>query len=106
MTENGAAYPDTVRPDGSVHDAERTAFFQDHIAACAQAIRQGLPLRGYFAWSLMDNFEWAWGYSRRFGIIHVDYETQKRTPKTSAYWLAGLLGGDLANDRQVREEHV
>jgi beta-glucosidase len=98
ITENGAAYPDVVGPDGTVDDPERLAYIQDHIAAGAEAIRRGIPLQGYFVWSLMDNFEWAWGYSRRFGIVHVDYETQTRTPKASAYWLAGLLNGTLADE--------
>jgi beta-glucosidase len=98
ITENGAAYPDADGPDGSVHDPERMAYFRDHVEACAEAVRLGLPLNGYFAWSLMDNFEWAWGYSRRFGLVHVDYATQKRTPKTSALWFARLLQGELAGE--------
>ena len=101
ITENGAAYPDVVLPDGSIDDTERLEYIRDHIAAGAEAIRRGIPLQGYFVWSLMDNFEWAWGYSRRFGIVHVDYETQKRTPKASAYWLAGMLDGALAAEVMV-----
>jgi beta-glucosidase len=83
ITENGAAYADVVGPDGGVHDPERTAYFNAHFRACLDALEQGAPLRGYFAWSLLDNFEWAWGYTRRFGLVHVDYETQRRTVKTS-----------------------
>ena len=96
VTENGAAYEDTVGVDGVVHDEERRAYLEQHIGACADAVRAGLPLRGYFIWTLLDNFEWAWGYTRRFGIVHVDYATQARTPKASAHWLAAFLGGSLA----------
>ncbi|RWZ64576.1 beta-glucosidase [Labedella populi] len=98
ITENGSAYEDVVGEGGSVDDPERTAYLRQHIAACRDAIERGLPLGGYFVWSLIDNFEWAWGHSRRFGIVHVDYETQARTPKTSGRWLAGFLGGPLADD--------
>jgi beta-glucosidase len=69
-----------------VHDADRTHYLQTHIAALADALQQGVPLAGYMVWSLMDNFEWASGYAKRFGIVHVDYATQKRTPKDSALW--------------------
>jgi beta-glucosidase len=93
ITENGSAFEDVVGPDGVVHDAERRDYLQQHLAACADAVGRGLPLGGYFAWSLMDNFEWAWGYSRRFGLVHVDYETQKRTIKDSGAWFARFLKG-------------
>jgi beta-glucosidase len=86
ITENGAAYDDVVAPDGGVHDAERVAYLRAHLAECHGAIADGVPLRGYFAWSLMDNFEWAYGYAKRFGLVHVDYATQRRTPKDSAHW--------------------
>ncbi len=99
ITENGAAYEDAVGPDGVVHDEDRRAYLEQHLVACADAVREGLPLRGYFIWTLLDNFEWAWGYSRRFGIVHVDYATQRRTPKDSGRWLAGFLGGTLGADR-------
>jgi len=91
ITENGAAYPDEVGPDGQVDDEERRRYFEQHTAAAADAIREGLNLRGYFAWSLLDNFEWAFGYSRRFGIVHVDYETQVRTVKQSGLWFKEFL---------------
>ncbi len=84
ITENGAAYPDVVGPDGSVHDPERTAYLLDHLRAVEQARAEGADVRGYFAWSLLDNFEWAYGYAQRFGIVHVDFETGARTPKSSA----------------------
>lgn len=99
ITENGSAWPDDVRPDGSIDDPERRDYLQGHIAACAAAIQRGLPLRGYFAWSLMDNFEWAWGFSRRFGLAYVDYTTQRRTVKSSGKWLAGFLTGALEAPR-------
>ncbi len=83
ITENGAAYPDVRRHDGSVPDPERVAYIEGHIDAMGQAISAGVPLTAYYVWSLLDNFEWAWGYSRRFGIVHVDYPSLERTPKAS-----------------------
>ena len=83
ITENGAAYPDTLAADG-VRDEARIRYLTGHLAAAHAAIGQGAKLAGYFYWSLMDNFEWAWGYSRRFGIVYVDYPTQRRTLKDSA----------------------
>ena len=91
VTENGSAYTDTVAADGSVHDPERTAYLEQHIAACARAAAAGAPLSAYYAWSLLDNFEWAYGYDKRFGLIHVDYETQKRTLKTSGRRYAEII---------------
>ena len=83
VTENGAAYDDPEPADGGVADAHRVSFFERHLAAARDAIARGVPLGGYFAWSLMDNFEWAEGYGERFGIVRVDYDTQERTPKSS-----------------------
>jgi len=90
LTENGAAFDD-VLVDGAVHDHERTEFLLDHVEAVADAIDGGADVRGYFVWSFLDNFEWAWGYEKRFGIVHVDYETFKRTPKQSALAFAALI---------------
>jgi beta-glucosidase len=90
ITENGAAFNDLV-VDGAVHDARRVAFYQAYLAHCHRAIGDGVPLKGYFAWSLLDNFEWAWGYSRRFGIVHVDYATQTRTLKDSGKWYSQTI---------------
>ncbi|MBK7615279.1 MAG: beta-glucosidase [Burkholderiales bacterium] len=90
ITENGGAFPDVVT-DGQVHDADRTRYLQTHIAAVAEAMRQGVPMAGYMVWSLMDNFEWSSGYAKRFGIVHVDYTTQARTLKVSAHWYRGFL---------------
>ena len=90
VTENGAAFVDAVA-DGAVDDVDRLAYFDAHLRACHEAIEAGVPLRGYFAWSLMDNFEWAWGYTKRFGMVHVDYDSQVRTPKSSARWYAEVI---------------
>lgn len=91
ITENGAAFADTVSEDGRVHDDARVAYLHDHVAAVAEARAAGADVRGYFAWSLLDNFEWAYGYERRFGIIRVDYETLERTWKDSACWYRSLV---------------
>ncbi|MFF2078241.1 GH1 family beta-glucosidase [Kitasatospora sp. NPDC058162] len=91
VSENGAAFHDTVAPDGSVHDPERTAYLRGHLDAVADAIAAGADVRGYYLWSLLDNFEWAYGYDKRFGIVHVDYDTLVRTPKSSAHWYAGVI---------------
>ena len=90
ITENGAAFVDEL-VDGAVADRDRVAYLDGHLRAVHAAIEQGVNVRGYFLWSLMDNFEWAWGYSKRFGIVHVDYETQVRTPKASAYWYRDVI---------------
>jgi len=87
VTENGAAFNDPVTPDGRCHDTRRVAFLREYIRQALIARAEGVPLHGYFAWSTMDNFEWAYGYNMRFGVIHVDFETQKRTVKDSGYLL-------------------
>ncbi|MFG3043680.1 GH1 family beta-glucosidase [Streptomyces sp. NPDC048241] len=91
VTENGSSFPDLVGPDGTVDDPERRAYLESHLAACASAARKGAPLAGYFAWSLMDNFEWAYGYDKRFGLFHVDYATQARTIKASGRRYAEII---------------
>ncbi|MFG2821794.1 GH1 family beta-glucosidase [Kitasatospora sp. NPDC048365] len=91
VAENGSAFPDLVRADGSIDDRERTEFLEQHLAAAARAVAKGVPLAGYFAWSLMDNFEWAYGYDKRFGLVHVDYDTQVRTVKASGRRYADLI---------------
>ena len=90
VTENGGAFKDPMT-DGLVHDADRTDYLQTHIAAVAEAMRAGVSVAGYMVWSLMDNFEWSSGYSKRFGIVHVDYATQQRTLKDSALWYRSFL---------------
>ena len=92
ITENGCAIDDEL-VDGRVHDHFRCDYINEHLAACKRAIDEGIHVKGYFAWSLLDNFEWAWGYSRRFGIVYVDYHTQKRYPKDSAYMLRDIIQG-------------
>jgi beta-glucosidase len=91
VTENGSAYDDSVSEDGQVHDTERTKYIQDHVQAVSDAIADGADVRGYFVWSLLDNFEWSWGYDKRFGIVRVDYETQERTIKDSGRAYAQIL---------------
>jgi beta-glucosidase len=92
ITENGAAMYDPPKPlDGRVEDPLRVYYFREHLRAAREAIRQGVDLRGYFAWSFMDNYEWSLGYDRRFGIVHVDFETQQRTPKSSALFYADVI---------------
>jgi beta-glucosidase len=93
ITENGYARQDYVEKDGRVHDRERIDYLRQHLGVCSDLLKEGINLKGYFAWSFMDNFEWAWGYSKRFGIVHVDYTTQKRTPKDSAYFFRDLIAG-------------
>ncbi|MCC3291083.1 GH1 family beta-glucosidase [Arthrobacter sp. zg-Y1110] len=102
ITENGAAYDDVVSDDGSVPDAERTGFIMDHIAAVGRAIDAGADVRGYFVWSLMDNFEWSWGYSKRFGIVRVDYDTQERTVKDSGLAYSRLIAASRGEDSGTR----
>jgi len=97
VKENGAAFKDTLE-HGQIHDADRTDYIARHIAAVGEALHQGVPMEGYMVWSLMDNFEWASGYAKRFGIVHVDYATQQRTLKDSALWYRGFL-------RQQRARH-
>ena len=94
ITENGAAMADVIK-NGQVNDQDRVEYYQDHLNAVNDAIEHGVNVQGYFAWSLMDNFEWAEGYLKRFGIVYVDYETQTRTIKQS-----GLNYRDLINSRR------
>ncbi|GHF62165.1 beta-glucosidase [Amycolatopsis bartoniae] len=94
ITENGAAYPDAVGPDGEIADTGRIAFLESHLRAAHAALAQGVDLRGFFYWSLLDNFEWAEGYAKRFGLVHVDYESQRRTPKRSAAWYAQVIAAN------------
>ena len=92
ITENGCANDDAVE-QGRVHDLARCDYVNKHLAICKRAIDEGVNLKGYFIWSFLDNFEWAWGYSRRFGIIYVDYTTQERIPKDSAFMLRDVIAG-------------
>jgi beta-glucosidase len=98
VTENGACYNDQVQESGAVLDDDRVAYLRDHLAAAGQALCAGVNLRGYFVWSLLDNFEWSEGYSRRFGIVYVDFKTLKRTPKSSYYWLKKFVTAHTRKD--------
>ncbi|MBN2550440.1 MAG: beta-glucosidase [Anaerolineales bacterium] len=91
IAENGASYSDGPGADGRVHDARRIRYLKEHFAAAQQAIQEGVPLAGYFVWSLMDNFEWAYGFTQRFGLIWVDYETRQRILKDSALWYQQVI---------------
>ena len=91
VTENGAAFGDVRGHDGRVHDPERTEYLQTHVDAVGRAVADGVPVKGYFVWSLLDNFEWAHGYSKRFGIVYVDYPTLERVPKDSFYWYRDFI---------------
>ena len=95
ITENGAAFVDDFQ-NGRIKDTQRTSYLRQHIAAVSSAMKQGVPVVGYMVWSLMDNFEWASGYAKRFGIVHVDYETQQRTLKDSAIWYREFLTAQKA----------
>ena len=98
ITENGGAFKDPL-VNGQVHDADRVRYLQTHIEAVHHAMEQGVPMKGYMVWSLMDNFEWASGYAKRFGIVYVDYDTQQRTLKDSAKWYRDFLAGDAQAQR-------
>jgi beta-glucosidase len=91
VTESGCAYDDVVDADGAVHDPDRIGYLDAHLTAVADAIAEGVDVRGYYTWSLLDNFEWAEGYTKRFGLVHVDYDTQRRTPKDSYAWYRDLI---------------
>ena len=94
VTENGAAFPDAMDESGRINDTDRIEYLRAHLAAVHDAIEAGAPVTGYYLWSFMDNFEWAVGYEKRFGIVHVDYTTQVRTPKDSALFYAGVIRGN------------
>ena len=94
ITENGAAYDDAVADDGQVHDAERLSYIQRHLGEVQRAIADGADVRGYFVWSLLDNFEWAWGYDKRFGVIRVDFDNQERTIKDSGHFYRSVVNAN------------
>jgi beta-glucosidase len=91
LTENGAAYSDYVGPDGTVRDLERIRYLDGHLRAVLQSRQAGVDVRGYFVWSLLDNFEWAYGYSKRFGLVWVDYPSGTRIPKESFRWYGATV---------------
>jgi beta-glucosidase len=98
ITESGLSNPDWVARDGAVHDPQRIDYVGRHLIQLRRAIAEGIPVKGYFHWSLLDNFEWGEGYRQRFGLVHVDFPTGKRTPKDSYYWYRRVIatnGGSL-----------
>ncbi len=99
ITENGAAYPDVADADGFVDDQDRLGFFDAHLRAVRDAIEDGADVRGYLAWSLLDNFEWSFGYHQRFGLVRVNYETQERIPKASGLWYAKVAASNAVPAR-------
>ncbi len=103
VTENGASFNDYLDPNGEAVDVERVAYLRSYLDAAASAIRAGVDLRGYYAWSFLDNFEWAEGYSKRFGLVFVDYRTQTRVPKLSAHWYRRLIGTHQARASAVEQ---
>jgi beta-glucosidase len=102
ITESGMANDDRVN-NGMVHDRERIEFLDKYLGEYARAIEDGVPALGYFLWSLLDNFEWAEGYSKRFGIVYVDYETQQRVLKDSAGWYKNLIARHISESSQDAE---
>jgi beta-glucosidase len=103
VTENGCYYNDTLEPDGKVHDDNRIDFYRGYIGQVARALDEGCDVRGYYAWTLIDNFEWAMGYSARFGLTYVDFEDgQKRYIKDSGYWFRDLIAkNEIAYDETL-----
>ena len=93
ITENGCAADDVINKDNRVHDIFRIHYLKRHLEICKEAIEEGIPLKGYFVWSFIDNFEWAWGYEKRFGIVYCNYKTQQRTIKDSGYFLRDMISG-------------
>jgi beta-glucosidase len=91
VTENGSAFDDVVGADGEIDDVQRRHYLMRHLASLKAAIDGGAPVKGYFAWSLLDNFEWAEGYLKRFGLVHIDYATQQRRLKSSGKWYGAFL---------------
>lgn len=100
ITENGAAFPDVVSPDGKIHDPRRLDYLKQHFIQTRLAMQDGVDVRGYMVWSLMDNFEWGHGFTKRFGIVRVDYETQKRTIKDSGEWYAEVIRTNQVTDQE------
>jgi beta-glucosidase len=99
VTEYGAAFSVVRVHDGRVHDPERTAYIESYVASVERAIADGAPVKGYFVWSFLDNFEWAYGYSKRFGIVYVDYPTLERVPKDSFYWYRDFIASRRGSPR-------
>ncbi|MDR3173043.1 MAG: family 1 glycosylhydrolase, partial [Treponema sp.] len=94
ITENGAACNDWVNLEGKVVDSNRIDYINRYLIQVHKAIQDGVPVQGYYVWCFCDNFEWAWGLNRRFGIVYVDYDTQKRIPKESAFWYSRVIANN------------
>jgi beta-glucosidase len=94
ITENGCSSDDVLTPDGQVNDTDRVMYLRNHLTHLQRAAAEGYPVKGYFLWSLLDNYEWADGYSKRFGIHYVDFKTEKRTPKLSAEWYKATIASN------------
>ena len=105
ITENGAAFDDTVGPDGTVDDRDRVDYFSGYLNAVLDGIERGHDVRGYFVWSLMDNFEWAEGYEKKFGIVHVDFDNLERTPKASFRHLGRIIGENALAEFEPAPQH-
>jgi len=105
ITENGAAYDDPIDETGRIADPRRIAYLREHLKAIHRAIADGVPVEGYFAWSLLDNFEWGFGYTKHFGLFAVDAETQERIPKDSATWFRNLVSANAVDDAPTRTIH-
>jgi len=95
-----------VGHDGRVHDVERRSYLESHIAAVGRAVQAGAPVNGYFVWTLLDNFEWGWGYWKRFGLVFVDYPTLERIPKESFYWYRDFISKQKKTGRDAKLAHV
>jgi beta-glucosidase len=100
VTENGSAWRDDPTVTGETEDTERVDYLERHVEACAAAVLRGAPVAGYFVWSLLDNFEWAYGYDKRFGLVHVDYPTQRRAMKASGHRYAELIRSSRPHTRR------
>jgi beta-glucosidase len=100
ITENGAAFKDEVSPDSKIHDARRLDYLRQHFIQTSLAMQDGVDVRGYFVWSLLDNFEWGFGYTRRFGIVHVDFDTQRRTIKDSGEWYRQVIANNAVSSEE------
>ena len=98
LTENGAAYPDKIDENGEINDDDRIDYFKKYLNAVHKAINDGAKVKSYFAWTFMDNFEWALGFEKRFGIVHVDFKTLKRTPKKSYFFFKDLVENNSIPD--------
>jgi beta-glucosidase len=103
VAENGAAFPDVRQHDGRIHDVDRIAYLREYLGGVGDAIAKGTPVRGYFVWSLLDNFEWSFGYAKRFGIVYVDYPSLERVPKDSFYWYRDLVAASRPKARSFAE---